>query len=207
MPTYAWFSLALLQRSRSLHQDWFNNKFNCSELKIPTPCRANTIISREILNVFLRKVSLTARLNLFRPTADGTFFLPTTKPNLEFCLPFSIAKTNKSGLETLKLLFLKTCWKSEELRRRSSLVNLQSGTKPLPYAERRFRPLARRRFKTALPPAVAILALKPCVLFLFKLLGWNVLFMAPDPKVIRVEVHKAGDFNEIPTAIQWFVVK
>jgi len=26
--------------------------------------------------------------------------------------------------------------------------------------------------------------------------------MAPDPKVICVEVHKVGDFNEIPTAIQ-----
>lgn len=207
MPTYAWFSLALLQRSRSLHQDWFNNKFNCSELKIPTPCRAITIISRGILNVFLRKVSLMARLTLFRPTADGTFFLPITKPNLEFWLPFSIAKTNTSRLETLKLLFLKTCWKSEELRRRSFLVNLWSGIKPLPYADSRFRPFARRRFRTALPPAVAILALKPCVLFLFKLLGWNVLFMAPDPKVICVDNHKGGDFNEIPTAIQWFVVK
>ena len=182
MPIYSWFCLALSQRTCSLHQDWFNNKFNCSEFRHPTPRRANTIISREILNVFLRKVSLITRLTLFRSTANCTFFLPITKPSLELCLSFNIANISIWGLETLKQLRLKTCWKSEELKRRSFFENLQLGTKPLPYAESRFRPLARRRFRTALPPAVAILALKPCVLFLFKLLGWNVLFMALIPK-------------------------
>ena len=45
------------------------------------------------------------------------------------------------------------------------------------YTDNFLRPLARRRFKTLRPFAVAILALKPCVLFLGVLCGWYVLFI------------------------------
>lgn len=45
------------------------------------------------------------------------------------------------------------------------------------YAERRLRPLARRRLSTARPPADAILARNPCLLLRLIRLGWNVLFM------------------------------
>jgi hypothetical protein len=42
-----------------------------------------------------------------------------------------------------------------------------------------FLPLALLRAITALPLAVDILCLKPCLFVLFRLLGWYVLFMLP----------------------------
>ena len=43
---------------------------------------------------------------------------------------------------------------------------------------RRLRPLARLAFNTCRPAFVAIRARKPCVRLRFRLLGWNVLFIA-----------------------------
>lgn len=43
-------------------------------------------------------------------------------------------------------------------------------------AESRARPLARRAFRTARPPAVAIRARKPCFFALRRAFGWNVRF-------------------------------
>lgn len=40
------------------------------------------------------------------------------------------------------------------------------------------RPLALRALITFLPPTLSILLLKPCLLVLFLLDGWNVLFIA-----------------------------
>ena len=45
-------------------------------------------------------------------------------------------------------------------------------------AERTFLPFALRLAKTLRPPAVAILALKPCVALFFLLDGWYVLFIS-----------------------------
>jgi len=46
-----------------------------------------------------------------------------------------------------------------------------------PYTESRFLPLALRLLITSLPAFVDMRDLKPCVRFLFKLLGWYVLFI------------------------------
>lgn len=43
---------------------------------------------------------------------------------------------------------------------------------------RRRRPFARRRARTLRPSAVDILSRNPCLLTLFLLEGWNVLFIA-----------------------------
>ena len=43
---------------------------------------------------------------------------------------------------------------------------------------RRLRPFARLMFEYLLTPFVAIRARKPCVRLRFRLLGWNVLFIA-----------------------------
>lgn len=43
---------------------------------------------------------------------------------------------------------------------------------------KRARPLARRRANTLRPSGVDILSRKPCLLTLFLLEGWNVLFIA-----------------------------
>jgi hypothetical protein len=55
---------------------------------------------------------------------------------------------------------------------------------PLPcfYTVRLFRPLARRRLRTRLPPLVAIRTRKPWVLFLFVLLNAvKFFFIYPSP--------------------------
>ena len=49
------------------------------------------------------------------------------------------------------------------------------------YAERRLRPLARRRFNTARPPLVDMRERKPWVRLRLRTLGWNVLFIAIYP--------------------------
>lgn len=46
-----------------------------------------------------------------------------------------------------------------------------------PYADRRFLPLARRLASTMRPPRVLLRSRKPWVRFLFRLLGWYVLFI------------------------------
>ncbi len=55
-----------------------------------------------------------------------------------------------------------------------------SGSNPIPVGPQtvnRFRPFARRRRMTSRPALVDMRSRKPCVRFLFKLLGWNVLFI------------------------------
>ena len=60
------------------------------------------------------------------------------------------------------------------------MKNLQNGTNYPLYSSETVNlalPLARREANTLRPLAVAILERKPCLFFLFRLEGWNVLFI------------------------------
>lgn len=55
-------------------------------------------------------------------------------------------------------------------------------------ADRRWRPLARRDFRTARPALVDIRARNPCFLDRRRLFGWNVRFTGPSSRALRVVV-------------------
>jgi len=141
------------------------------ELSLSAPLRAKNMTSMECGKSVLRKLSRTKRLTKLRPTAVGIFFLPITSPKRDEQSSLNFASNSHFGWEILQVFRSKTSLNSEALSKRWSLPNLKLGTQPIPYAERRLRPFARRRFNTALPPAVAIRALKPWVRFRFRLLG------------------------------------
>ena len=100
------------------------------------------------------KISFTLLLILFLVTASLKLFLDTTIRRSP--LPSSTKKI-------LKFLELWKCFGSEEVRKF--------------YAVKTLRPFFLLLDSIALPALVAILALKPWLLLLFKVLGWNVLFI------------------------------
>jgi hypothetical protein len=61
---------------------------------------------------------------------------------------------------------------------------VRSSTNSDAQAEMFSRPFARRRARMRRPPRVRILILNPCVLFRFRLLGWNVRFVTV-PQALR----------------------
>ena len=58
------------------------------------------------------------------------------------------------------------------------------------YADRDFRPFLRLRAKTLLPPTEDILERKPCLFFIFLLLGWYVRFII-SPKLAGESTKKS----------------
>jgi hypothetical protein len=65
----------------------------------------------------------------------------------------------------------------------------------------RFRPLARRAFKTARPPLVFIRSRNPWVRRRLIRLGWNVRFMTADPHSFIEQAEGSGDLRT--TALAW----
>jgi hypothetical protein len=113
-----------------------------------------------------RKNSLATRFTRLRWTARRTFFFAITSPRRCTDLSLHFASSNKCWCEARESGLSNTLPKSVALSKRFSLPNLVSvawRVNTQLYAERRLRPLARRRFNTCLPPLVAIRARKPCV--------------------------------------------
>ncbi len=107
----------------------------------------------------------------------------------------------------------KTAWKSAAVSSRRALVNDAVGTTSMAtqatqatQAVRRLRPLARRRFSTSRPLAVAMRALNPWVRLRLILLGWKVRFMvllAPvAAAATRCASRRGVDSKEISPQVQ-----
>lgn len=104
----------------------------------------------------------------------------------------------------------KTAWKSAAVSSRRALVNDAVGATPMAtqatQAVRRLRPLARRRFSTSRPLAVAMRALNPWVRLRLILLGWKVRFMvllAPvAAAATRCASRRGVDSKEISLQVQ-----
>ena len=71
---------------------------------------------------------------------------------------------------------------SQRLRKSHEIVSIEKiGHKTAAYADNLFLPFALLAANTFLPPALLILALKPCTLERCLFLGWNVIFMKATP--------------------------
>ena len=66
---------------------------------------------------------------------------------------------------------------------------------------KRFRPLARRRFRTSRPFLVLILTRNPCVRRRRRRFGWNVRFMISDPLQRPESTRRNLDSNEASTGV------
>jgi hypothetical protein len=116
------------------------------------------------------------RLMRFLLTANRFPFLGTMTPNLAvlafvstertFTLPFLCKK------RPLRNTSVNCCARNSRALRGNVVTVMVYQT------VRRLRPLARLAFNTCRPAFVAIRARKPCVRLRFRLLGWNVLFIA-----------------------------
>jgi hypothetical protein len=141
----------------------------------PSPRLANSTTSRYgSLPGKWRKNSRVTRLIRLRWTADRTFFLAMTKPSRCLGLSLIFANTSKCWCEARASGLSNTRLYSTALSKRFSLPKLVSAASSfnlLCYADRRLRPLARRRFITRRPPLVAMRERKPWVRLRLRTLG------------------------------------
>ena len=164
------------------------NKFVKSTTGISIiPFWARKTTSTEVVNSVFLNVSLTIRFNWFLFVASLMFFFETIIPSLDWGPSLNFPSIKCFFDWCLNLLFSKTAWNSEDFSKRFAFVEKVFDKS---YAESLFLPFALLRLRTALPPAVAIRALKPCVRFLLRLLGWNVLFITIHPYEILREFNK-----------------
>ena len=159
------------------------------------PFWARKTTSTEVVNSVFLNVSLTIRFNWFLFVASLTFFFETIIPSLDWGPLLNFPNIKCFFDWCLKLFFSKTAWNSEDFSKRFAFVEKVFDKS---YAESLFLPFALLRLRTALPPAVAIRALKPCVRFLLRLLGWNVLFITIHP------YESLREFNKNLQIIQCF---
>ena len=123
-----------------------------------------------------RNSSRIMRLIRFLRTASRFPFLGTITPNR--ALPDVVSRERTRTLPFLRKK--RPLWNTSvnccACNRRAERGNVV--TEMVYQTVRRLRPLARRAFSTCRPAFVAIRARKPCVRLRFRLLGWNVLFIA-----------------------------
>ena len=116
------------------------------------------------------------RLIRFLLTASRFPFFGTITPNRAVSAVVSRQRTRTLPFRRMNLPVRNTsancCACNRRALRGKSVTEMDCQT------VRRLRPLARRAFNTCRPAFVAIRARKPCVRLRFRLLGWNVLFIA-----------------------------
>ena len=120
--------------------------------------------------------SLIMRLMRFLRTASRFPFFGTTTPNRALS-----AVVSKERIRTFPFLRKKRPLRNTSVNCRACNKRALRGkvvTVMVYQTVRRLRPLARLAFSTCRPAFVAIRARKPCVRLRFRLLGWNVLFIA-----------------------------
>lgn len=119
----------------------------------PRPLRAKKIKSMGGRDAS-RKASRTRRLILLRSWALASIFFEIAMPRRARPSIFSLYKTTNSLLTSF-LASAKTVSKSRLINSRRDFPKVDT------YADKRLRPLARRRLRTRRPPRVAIRARKP----------------------------------------------
>lgn len=125
----------------------------------------------------LRKLSRSRRFARFRATAPPTF-RDAARPSRLKALPFRAATSTNSG-PSRRIPSRNAFRKSAPRTSRSEGRSRARGGAATPgQAPIRLRPFWRRLLRTRRPPLVRIRTRKPWVLFLFRLLGWKVRFMA-----------------------------